>query len=100
MKTVSAVLLAGVLAVASLGAWADRININEADAALLASLNGIGQAKAEAIIEYRKTNGPFRSVEDLAKVKGIGPAMIEKIREQLTVGEAANPRRQATANSQ
>ena len=100
MKTINAVLLASALAAGSLSAWAERININEADAMGLASVNGIGQAKAEAIVEYRKANGPFRSVDDLSKVKGIGPAVIDKIREQLTVGEAANARRQTTATSQ
>ena len=96
MNRVSAVLVAGVLSLASLAAWAERININEADATALASLNGVGQARAQAIIEYRKANGPFRSVDDLSKVKGIGPAVVDRNREQLTVGDATEPRRRST----
>jgi competence protein ComEA len=100
MRTISAVLVAGLLMAVSHGAWADRVNINEADAATLAGLNGIGRARAEAIIEYRKVNGPFGSVDDLAKVKGVGPAFVERNRDQLTVGDEKDPRRGAAAVSQ
>jgi competence protein ComEA len=48
-------------------------------------LSGIGQKKAEAIVSYRQMNGPFQSIEDLAKVRGIGEKTIEKNRENLTV---------------
>ncbi|NMT61982.1 ComEA family DNA-binding protein [Marinobacter sp. W62] len=61
------------------------ININTADVAALASLNGIGQSKAEAIVAYRDANGPFQSSEDLANVKGIGERTVEKNAERLTV---------------
>jgi competence protein ComEA len=54
------------------------VNINTADAATLASsLKGIGEKRAEAIIEYRTIHGPFASIEALDNVKGIGPATIE-----------------------
>ena len=54
-------------------AWAGPVNVNTADAATLASeLDGIGPAKAQAIVEYRQQNGPFRSADDLLKVQGIG----------------------------
>lgn len=97
MRIVSAVLAAGLLMAASHGAWADRININDADAAALAGLNGIGRAKADAIVQYRKANGPFASVEDLTKVKGISPALVERNRDQLSVGDKPEPRRGAAA---
>src|SRR5256885_643794 len=57
-----------------------RININTAPSADLELLPGIGPALAARIIEYRKTSGPFRSVDDLDKVKGIGPRTLVKIR--------------------
>lgn len=57
------------------------VNINTADAATLDRLlNGVGPAKAEAIVRYRKENGPFRRLEDLERVKGIGPKLLEKNR--------------------
>lgn len=57
------------------------VNINEADAEMLADvLTGVGPAKAEAIVAYRDANGPFESIEDLAQVRGIGTATIENNR--------------------
>ncbi|PPK50221.1 ComEA family DNA-binding protein [Marinobacter persicus] len=61
------------------------VNINTADAATLASLNGIGESKAEAIIVYREANGPFESVEQLAEVKGIGSRTVEKNADMMAV---------------
>jgi len=68
-------------AVAALAA----LNINTASQEELQALTGIGPAKAAAIIEYRAANGPFASVDDLAKVKGIGAKTLEKLRDDLTV---------------
>ncbi|MGE3773971.1 MAG: ComEA family DNA-binding protein [Gammaproteobacteria bacterium] len=69
---------------------AERVDINVANAAELASgMVGIGQSKAEAIVDYREHNGPFKSVDDLALVKGIGPATIDKNRDRIGVGAAA-----------
>lgn len=68
------------------GAYAESIDINTADAtALAAAMTGIGPAKAEAIVAYRKEHGPFQSLDDLALVKGIGSATVEKNRDRLTV---------------
>ncbi|MDC8803860.1 ComEA family DNA-binding protein [Halomonas pacifica] len=59
------------------------INVNQADAEMLAELPGIGPSKAQAIIEDRETNGPFSAPDDLTRVSGIGPATVEAMRDQL-----------------
>jgi competence protein ComEA len=61
------------------------LDLNTASASDLDSLPGIGQSFAERIIEYRTTNGPFTSVEDLQKVKGIGAALFAKIAPLVSV---------------
>lgn len=53
-----------------------RINVNTADAATLTHLKGIGEKKAQAIVAYRKQNGPFNSLEQFQAVPGIGPSII------------------------
>ena len=66
---------------------ADKVNINTADAATIdAVLLNIGPAKAQAIVDYRKANGAFRSAEQLAMVKGIGLKTVEKNREMIVIG--------------
>jgi len=63
---------------------AGPVNVNTADAETLsAELKGVGLAKAQAIVEYRKQNGPFKSAEDLAAVKGIGLRTVEINRENI-----------------
>lgn len=65
---------------------AAQININTADAETLSrELSGIGQSKAEAIIAYREQNGPYKQIEELTKVKGIGMAIIEKNKTKLII---------------
>ena len=67
-------------------ARAEIVNINTADAkALQTYLKGIGAAKAKAIVEYRKTHGEFKSVDELRKVRGIGKKLVEKNRENLSI---------------
>ncbi|MDO6683567.1 helix-hairpin-helix domain-containing protein [Oceanobacter sp. 5_MG-2023] len=65
-------------------AMASKININTASVDALTHLQGIGAVKAEAIVRYRQENGPFNSIEDLAQVRGIGSATIEKNRWLVT----------------
>jgi competence protein ComEA len=67
----------------------EKVNINTADAATLDRvLQGVGPAKAAAIVEHRRQHGPFRSVEQLVNVRGIGPATLEINRDRITVGPA------------
>ena len=61
------------------------VNINTASARELDALPGIGEKLAQRIIDYRSANGPFQSVDDLIKVKGIGEKTLEKIKPYATV---------------
>ena len=70
---------------------ATPVNINKADAATLAkSLDGVGLSKAEAIVAWRQEHGPFKTVEDLSQVKGFGPATLERNRNAILLGDAAD----------
>ncbi len=62
-----------------------KININTASVSELMTLDGIGEAKAKAIVEYREANGYFKSVNDLTLVSGIGEKTLEKNRDRITV---------------
>jgi comEA protein len=62
------------------------VDINAAGLDELQRLTGIGPALAQRIIDYRGEHGPFRSVEDLLEVKGIGEATLEKFREEAVAG--------------
>ena len=61
------------------------VNINTASQTELESLQGIGPAKAKAIIEYREKNGFFASIEDLGKVSGIGSGTLKQLRDVVAV---------------
>ena len=66
---------------------AEPVNVNTADATALAkALNGIGPAKAKAIVSYREKNGPFKSVDQLAMVEGITQKLIDKNRADIRLG--------------
>jgi len=67
------------------GAAMAAVNINSATKEELTTLKGIGEKKAQAIIDYRKKNGDFKSVDDLEKVDGIGPGTMKQLRAQLSV---------------
>lgn len=62
-----------------------KININRAEGWLLKALPGIGETRAQAIIEYRKTNGLFRDTRELIQVEGIGEGLYEEIKHLITV---------------
>ncbi|MDZ7804697.1 helix-hairpin-helix domain-containing protein [Thiohalophilus sp.] len=65
-------------------AIAGPVDINTASATELATnINGVGEKKAVAIVEYRNQHGPFKKVEDLQKVQGIGPGILSKNRDNL-----------------
>lgn len=64
---------------------AGKININQADLTQLQQLSGIGEKKAQSIIDYRNENGSFKTIEDLAKVTGIGEKTVEKLRDSITI---------------
>ena len=86
MKTFKHAILSATLLLFSAFGYAAQVNINTADIAELAtSIAGVGPSKAAAIIEYRDQYGPFVSVDDLAKVKGIGQKTVEDNREILTI---------------
>lgn len=71
-------MFASLLAMASGAALAGAVNINTADAKTLArELQGVGVAKAQAIVKYRTEKGPFKSIEELKRVEGIGEATFE-----------------------
>jgi competence protein ComEA len=61
------------------------VNINTATKEELTSLKGVGDKRAQEIIDYRKKNGDFKSVDELEKVPGIGPGIMKQIRSQVTV---------------
>lgn len=73
--------------------WASMVlaavDLNTADKAALESVKGIGPKKAEAIIKYRTEHGPFKSVDELANVKGFGKKTIDKIRNEVEVKGAS-----------
>ncbi|MCX7169124.1 MAG: ComEA family DNA-binding protein [Proteobacteria bacterium] len=85
MKKLLYVLFAWLVAIQ----WAfAAVNINTAAEAELDKLPGVGPAKAKAIVEDRKKNGPFKTVDDLKRVKGIGDKNFEKLKSEITVDGA------------
>ncbi|RKX59198.1 MAG: hypothetical protein DRP29_05115 [Thermodesulfobacteriota bacterium] len=74
----------------SFGFSQEKINLNEATFKELKSLPGIGPKIAQRIIKFREKYGPFNSIEDLLKVKGIGKKKLEILKNYLTVEEIKN----------
>jgi len=97
--------LAGLLA--CLPAFASTpVNVNTADASTLAqSLDGVGLAKAQAIVAWREANGSFESADQLVEVKGIGQSLVERNRDAIQVdggaktAKSAKPPRAAKAKA-
>lgn len=67
-----------------------QVDINTASVAELTALNGIGNVKAQAIVDYREKNGSFKTVEELKAVRGIGDKLLEQLRPQVSVGTNTN----------
>lgn len=61
------------------------VNINSADKETLMTIKGLGERRAEAIIQYRKENGPFTNIDQLAEIRGIGQSLIDSNRDSLVV---------------
>lgn len=87
LKGLGAAVVAAMLLAPA--AFAGPVDVNSADAATLAKeLNGVGLSKAQAIVDYRKAHGPFRSAEDLSKVKGLGSKTVDRNRPNLRFEQA------------
>ncbi len=69
------------------GEQPQKIDLNRAEAWLLEALPGIGETRAQAIIDYRQQNGPFNNINELIKIDGIGAATYEKIKHLITVAD-------------
>lgn len=82
------VLFASAAVQADAGSPTALVDLNRATAEELAILPGIGAAKAAAIVEYRKSSGAFASIGDLEAVRGIGPALVTKLRPHVTLGSS------------
>jgi competence protein ComEA len=67
------------------------VNLNTATSAELQALPGIGPATATRILEYRQKNGPFKKIEEVMNVQGVGEKIFLRLRPQLSVGTAAAP---------
>jgi competence protein ComEA len=85
MNFFKALLMSVLFAFATVAAAADPVNINTASVEQLTELNGIGEAKAKAIVAYRDEHGAFKSIDQLANVKGIGLKTVEENREMITL---------------
>lgn len=86
------VLTVGILHLIPVMAMAGPVDINTADAATIArELNGIGDSRARAIVEYREKNGRFATPDDVLKVSGIGPQVLKLNKENIQTAPAGKP---------
>lgn len=90
MRNIKTIVANAIVVLMLLGgagaALAAKVDINSADAATLASeLKGVGEKKAQAIVAYRDEHGPFKSIQDLAGVKGIGDKVLQDNIDGITV---------------
>ena len=83
-----AVLTVGMIPSVSAAEENDPIDLNRATAGELIQLPGVGEVIAKRIVDFREEHGPFKRVEDLMKVKGIGEKSLEKIRPYIRIGKA------------
>src|SRR5215472_1999666 len=73
------------------------VNINTANSEQLQQVPGIGPATAQKILQMRKSYGPFKSVDDLLAIRGLGQKRLDKMRKYLTVGKASAPKTETPA---
>lgn len=85
------ILLFVVALLASINMAFAAVNLNTASQAELETLKGVGPAKAKAIIEDRTKNGPFKSVDDLERVKGFSKKSVHQLRNELTINGSNAP---------
>ena len=86
---VAITLSAGLAAAAGKPAPIGKVNINSASAEQLSTLPGVGAKLAARIVEHRQKAGPFKSVQELMNVQGVGEKNFEKLQPYLTLGDAA-----------
>ena len=92
MKLLVQWILFAAFAGASRAFAASQVDVNSADARALAeALDGVGLAKAEAIVAFRKQHGPFETLDDLGRVEGIGPHILERNRDAIVFGKPHTP---------
>ena len=85
MKLLQSLLL-GLSLLVSTAAFAEKVNINTASAEqIAAAMTGVGESKAQAIVEYREQHGKFKSIQDLEYVDGIGEKTVEKNKDKLAM---------------
>lgn len=101
MNIFRVLLLAVLLALALPSIALAQVDINGADAKTLAeSLHGVGLVKAEAIVAYRDSNGPFKSVDELINVHGIGKKTIDANRHAIVIVNTADAGKSATRGTE
>ena len=91
-------LFVSVMWLAVYGFVMAAVNINTATKEELTSLKGIGEKRAQEIINYRTKNGPFKSVDELEKVPGIGPGLMKQIRPNVTTSGKTTTDKSADAS--
>ena len=85
---IKSLILAALLSLTSLSAFAEIVNLNKADAAAFQHyLKGVGEKKAKDIVAYRKEHKSFKTVEEIMEVKGIGEGIFKKIKMDLSLTE-------------
>ena len=96
MRALVPTLILALALGAAAPALAGTVNINTADVKTLAKeLDGVGAERAKAIVAYREKNGPFKSADDLKKVEGVGPAIVERNRAKIVLEDGKAPKANA-----